>query len=76
MFFSKDNEGQSNCHGAVDIIKSEQQIRESAVITLVHLAEPGLTTGKQAGWLMKYRWISKFLKSPTDQDIRLSAGFN
>ena len=52
----QDNEGQSNHHGAVDVMKSEQQIRESAVITLtveisgsVHLALPGLTAGWQAG---------------------------
>ena len=30
----QDNEGQSNHRGTVDIIKSGQQIRESAVITL------------------------------------------
>ena len=30
----QDNEGQSNHHGAVNIVKSEQQLRESAVITL------------------------------------------
>ena len=36
----------------------------------LHLAQPGLTTGRQAGrlagrqagWLTKYRWISKFSK--------------
>ena len=28
----------------------------------LHLAQPGLTAGWQAGWLMKYRWISKFSK--------------
>ena len=30
----QDNEGQSNHHGAVNIVKSEQQLREAAVITL------------------------------------------
>ena len=32
----------------------------------LHLAQPGLTAGRpagwQAGWLTKYRWISKFSK--------------
>ena len=28
----------------------------------LHLAQPGLTAGWQAGWLTKYRWILKFSK--------------
>ena len=28
----------------------------------LHLAQPGLMAGWQAGWLTKYRWISKFSK--------------
>ena len=28
----------------------------------LHLAQPGLTAGWQAGWLTKYRRISKFSK--------------
>ena len=28
----------------------------------LHLAEPGLTAGRQAGWQTKYRYISKISK--------------
>ena len=32
----------------------------------LHLAEPGLTAGKQAGWLPKFRQSPKILKLPLD----------
>ena len=56
-----------NCHGAVGKSSSEQHFRKSAAITsceisgALHLAEPGLTAGRQAGRLTIYGLVSKFL---------------
>ena len=38
----------------------------------LHLAQPGLT----AGWLTKYRWVSKFSKLAVGRNIQLVASFN
>ena len=57
----QDDEGQSNHHGAVDIIKSEQQICKSAAITLVvrnfwsRTSSATGSYGRLAGRLTKYR---------------------
>ena len=42
----------------------------------IHLAQPGLTAGWQAGRLTKYRWISKFSKLAVGRNIQLVASFN
>ena len=42
----------------------------------LHLAQPGLTAGRQAGWQMKYKWISKFSKLAVGRNIQLVASFN
>ena len=36
----------------------------------------GHTAGRLAGWLMKCRWISKFLKFSTGQTICIFTSFN
>ena len=46
----------------------------------LHLAQPGLTSGRQTGWLAgwqtKYRRILKFSKLAVGRNIRLVALFN
>ena len=42
----------------------------------LHLAQPGLTAGRQAGWQTKCRRILKFSKLAVGQNIRLVTLFN
>ena len=42
----------------------------------LHLAQPGLTAGRLAGWQTKYRCISKFSKLAVGRNIRLVVSFN
>ena len=41
----------------------------------LHLAQPGLTAGKQAGWQTKYRLISKISKLAVQYHYSLTKAF-
>ena len=66
-YFLRSYMHKKNRHGAVDKSSSEQHFRKSAAIILsceisgaLHLAQPGLTAGRQAGWLAGRQNTGKF----------------